>query len=64
MSDRVMEEVLGVYEVVANVISEILERLKRARVKLLDIINRAQIEGLGEVLGDVNKAISDLEELL
>ena len=61
-SDKVMEEVLGVYEVVASVVSEVLERLRRARVRLLGIIDR--VEGLGEVLGDINKAINDLEELL
>jgi hypothetical protein len=62
--DEVMAEVLGVYECVAPVIEEALERLRRARAKLLDIIARDHADGLGEVLGDLNKAISDLEELL
>jgi mevalonate kinase len=64
MSDKVIEEVLGVYEGVTEVVKEVLERLSRARARLLDIMSRSNIEGLGEVLGDLNKAISDLEELL
>jgi hypothetical protein len=62
--DKVMAEVLGVYECVAPVIEEALERLRRARAKLLDMIARDHADGLGEVLGDVNKAISDLEGVL
>jgi hypothetical protein len=42
----------------------ILERLRRARAKLMDLISWSGVDGLGEVLGDVNKAISDLEEAL
>jgi len=64
MKDEVLSEVVGVYEGVTEVVKEVLERLKRARIKLLDIISRAQVEGLGEVLGDINKAISDLEEMI
>jgi lipoate synthase len=59
-----MEEVIGVYECVVTVINDALERLKRARAKLLDIISKSDVHGLGEVIGDINKAISDLEELL
>jgi hypothetical protein len=62
MKDEV-SEVVGVYECVAIVISEVLERLRRAKARLLDIISKNNVSGLGEVLGDINKAISDLEEL-
>jgi lipoate synthase len=62
--NKEIEEVIGVYECVTIVIKEALDRLKRARAKLLNIISKANIDGLGEVLGDINKAISDLEELL
>jgi len=41
-----------------------LERLWRARAKLMDLISLSRVDGLGEVLGDVNKAISDLEGVL
>ena len=41
-----------------------LERLSRARAKLMDLISRSGVDGLGEVLGDLNKAISDLEGVL
>ena len=41
-----------------------LERLQRARAKLMDLIARRGPDGLGEVLGDLNKAISDLEGVL
>jgi len=41
-----------------------LERLRRARAKLMDLISRERVGGLGEVLGDVNKAVSDLEGVL
>ena len=63
MKDEI-SEVVGVYECVTEVVKEVLERLKRSRARLLDIISRSNIDGLGEVLGDINKAISDLEELL
>jgi len=59
-----LSEIVGVYECVVSVINEVLERLKRARSRLLDIMSRSNTEGLGEVLGDINKAISDLEGLL
>jgi hypothetical protein len=62
--NKEIEEVIGVYECTTIVIEEALERLRRAKAKLLDIISRANVDGLGEVLGDINKAISDLEELL
>jgi hypothetical protein len=58
-----LSEIVGVYECVTEIINEVLERLKRARSRLLDIMSRSNIDGLGEVLGDLNKAISDLEEL-
>jgi hypothetical protein len=41
-----------------------LGRLARARAKLMDLVSRRGPDGLGEVLGDVNKAISDLEQAL
>jgi len=63
-TDKTLEEVTGVYECVITIINDALERLKRARAKLLDMISRGQGESLGEVIGDINKAISDLEELL
>lgn len=49
---------------VASAVEVILERLRRARAKLMDLISWSGVDGLGEVLGDVNKAISDLEEAL
>jgi acyl-CoA reductase-like NAD-dependent aldehyde dehydrogenase len=48
----------------APLVEEALERLQRARAKLMDLIARRDSDGLGEALGDVNKAISDLEEAL
>jgi acyl-CoA reductase-like NAD-dependent aldehyde dehydrogenase len=48
----------------APLVEEALERLQRARAKLMDLIARRGSDGLGEALGDVNKAISDLEEAL
>lgn len=41
-----------------------LERLRRARARLMDLVDRSGVDGLGEVLGDVNKAVHDLEEAL
>lgn len=41
-----------------------LGRLRRARAKLMDLISRERIDGLGEVLGDVNFSIARLEEAL
>jgi exonuclease VII small subunit len=64
IQNKEIEEVVGVYECVTIVIKEALERLKQARAKLLDILSKSNIDRLGEVLGDINKAISDLEELL
>jgi hypothetical protein len=49
---------------VAPIIEGAVERLKRARAKLMDLITQRGSDGLGEVLGDVNKAVSDLEEVL
>jgi mevalonate kinase len=59
-----ISEVFGVYEIVKTVIEQALERLKKARARLLDIISKNNVDSLGEVLGDINKAINDLEELL
>jgi hypothetical protein len=39
-----------------------LERLRRARARLMDLVDRSGVDGLGEILGDVNKAVHDLEE--
>jgi len=41
-----------------------LERLRRARARLMDLVDRSGVDGLGEILGDVNKAVHDLEEAL
>ena len=49
---------------VASAVEVALERLWRARAKLMDLISLSRVDGLGEVLGDVNKAISDLEQAL
>lgn len=49
-------------EEVRQLLEVALGRLRRARAKLMDLISRSRADGLGEVLGDVNKAINDLEE--
>jgi exonuclease VII small subunit len=49
---------------VQQLLESALERLNLARARLSDLIARRGPDGLGEVLGDVNKAISDLEEAL
>ena len=41
-----------------------LERLRRARAKLMDLASRERAGGLGEALGDLNKALHDLEQAL
>jgi hypothetical protein len=53
----VVEEVVQLLEVA-------LERLRRARAKLMDLVSRERVGGLGEVLGDVNKVLHDLEQAL
>jgi len=64
MGDERIIEDFGVYELVTRVLKNVKERLERARAKLLDIKSKNDIAGLGEVIGDINKAVSDLEELL
>jgi len=49
---------------VAPIIEGAVERLERVRARLMDLIARRGPDGLGEALGDVNKAISDLEQAL
>jgi len=36
----------------------------RARAKLMDLVSPSRVDGLGEVLGDLNKAVHDLEQAL
>jgi uncharacterized protein (UPF0548 family) len=57
-------EVGVVAEEVRQLVEIVLERLRRARAKLMDLISRGGPDGLGEVLGDLNKAVGDLEEAL
>jgi hypothetical protein len=54
-------EVGATAEEVRQSLEVVLERLRRARAKLMDLVSRGGPDGLGEVLGDLNKAISDLE---
>jgi hypothetical protein len=49
---------------VASAVEVALERLMRARAKLMDLISRERVDGLGEILGDVNFSIARLEEAL
>ena len=53
-----------VVEEICQLLEVALERLNRARAKLMDLIGRRGSDGLGEVLGDLNKAIGDLEGVL
>jgi len=49
---------------VAPIIEGAVERLQRSRNKLMDLIAQRGPDGLGEILGDVNKALGDLERAL
>jgi hypothetical protein len=53
-----------VVEEACRLLEVALERLSWARAKLMDLISRERVDGLGEVLGDVNKAVGDLEQAL
>jgi hypothetical protein len=48
----------------AQLLEVALERLRRARAKLMDLTSLSGAGGLGEILGDLNKALYDLEEAL
>ena len=49
---------------VAPIIEGAVERLERVRAKMMDLIAQRGPDGLGEILGDLNKALSDLEQAL
>jgi uncharacterized protein (UPF0548 family) len=49
---------------VASVVEVVLERLRRARDKLADVIAQRGPDGLGEILGDLNFSVARLEEAL
>lgn len=47
-----------------EVLEVALERLRRARARVADAVARGGLDGLGEILGDLNFSIARLEQAL